>query len=529
MTSRSPSVAELVCALSLASDLGMGQPMEHGFRSCLVALRVADVLGLPTEQRHDVFCLALLRWVECTAHAHELSVWFEDEVAAHARLFDFDPADPRQLIADLMRHAGAGRSVGGRLVAVTKALTTATRAVPAMLRSSCEVARGLCGPLGMRDGVALGLGEVFERWDGRGVPSGLRGPDIALPVRIVQLAHAAAAHRRAGGAAAARTACAQRAGTELDPELVRLLADLGEDAFPLEVNAAATLAAEPSQAPPLEDERLDSALAALGDFADLKSPWLSGHSRAVGLLASTAIASAGLPSSEVDAVRHAGYLHDLGRAAIPGAVWDRRGGLSEADWEQVRLHPYWTERILARLPGLRPLADLAGQHHERADATGYHRRVVPASFGARVLAAADVYVALTAERPHRPAFSRREAARLLRDEAAAGRLDAGAVDAVLSTAGQTGRRQRPRLPGGLTAREVEVLSLVAIGMTNRQAAARLHLSARTVAHHVQHIYTKIGVTTLAAATLFAIQHGLITPQYGQLDRRSGPARGPSVE
>lgn len=163
MTTRSPETAELVCALSLASDLGMGQPMEHGFRACLVALRLADALGMSEVERHDVYYLALLRWVGCTAHAHELSVWFEDELAAHARLFRFDPADPRQLAADLLRHAGAGRPAGQHLRALLNALATAPRAVPAMLRASCEVAQGLCAPLGMPESLVRDLGQVFER------------------------------------------------------------------------------------------------------------------------------------------------------------------------------------------------------------------------------------------------------------------------------------------------------------------------------------------------------------------------------
>lgn len=103
MTTRPPETAELVCALSLASDLGMGQPMEHGFRSCLVALRLADALELSAVERHEIYYLALLRWVGCTAHAHELSVWFEDELAARARPFSFDPTDPRQLVQPTLR------------------------------------------------------------------------------------------------------------------------------------------------------------------------------------------------------------------------------------------------------------------------------------------------------------------------------------------------------------------------------------------------------------------------------------------
>lgn len=513
-----PTTAELVCALSLASDLGMGQAMEHGFRACLIGLRLGDELGLAEAEQRDVYYLALLRWAGCTAHAHELSAWFDDEVAAHARLFEFDPADPRELIADLARHAGAGRPLPARLRTLASALATGRTKVPAMLRASCEVAQGLCPPFGMAGSVVRGLGQVFERWDGRGVPGGLARTSIDLPVRLVQVAHLAAAAHRRGGAAAAARACRDRAGGEVDPALVDLLADLGDTAFPEEISAAIVLYREPGGPNPIPDERVDLAFAAVADFADLKSPWLTGHSRAVAELASAAAVAAGLPEQAVTAVRRAGYLHDLGRTAVPGAIWDRAGPLSEADRERVRLHPYWTERILCRIPGMSELAELAGQHHERADGSGYHRGSAPSGLPSRLLAAADAYAALVADRPHRRALAPRHAADELRAEVRAGRFTAAAVDAVLAAAGQTGRRRRPKLPAGLTAREVQVLTLLASGRTNRQMAGALHLSQRTVAHHVAHIYAKAGVSTRASATLFALQHGLVAPEDGHDSR-----------
>lgn len=160
------------------------------------------------------------------------------------------------------------------------------------------------------------------------------------------------------------------------------------------------------------------------------------------------------------------------------------------------------------------MARLAGMHHERLDGSGYHRGS-PArdlSTGVRVLAAADAFQAMTEARPHRPALSAAQAAEEVQREALAGRLDADAAAAVVDAAGQARKsRLRDRRPCGLSAREIEVLRLVAMGCSNPQIATRLHISRRTAEHHVQHVYTKIGVSSRAAVALFALEHDLIPP------------------
>jgi HD-GYP domain-containing protein (c-di-GMP phosphodiesterase class II) len=183
--------------------------------------------------------------------------------------------------------------------------------------------------------------------------------------------------------------------------------------------------------------------------------------------------------------------------------------LTASEWEQVRLHPYHSERILSRSSALAPLAPLAGMHHERLDGSGYYRQATMIPTGARVLAAADAYQAMTQERPHRPALTPSAAAEQLNSEAARGRLDAEAVRAVLDAAGHPPARARLTWPAGLSDREVQVLRLVARGYSNREIARVLWISPKTAGHHVQHIYAKIGVSTRAAAAMFAMEHDLI--------------------
>jgi DNA-binding CsgD family transcriptional regulator len=195
---------------------------------------------------------------------------------------------------------------------------------------------------------------------------------------------------------------------------------------------------------------------------------------------------------------------------VSNAIWDKRGPLGVGEWERVRLHPYLTERMLHQAESLAPLGAIAVQHRERLDGSGYPRGLPGAAISrpARILGAADAYQAMREPRPHRPERSAGEAAAELRAEVRAGRLDADAVEAVLGAAGHRVARRREG-PAGLTAREVEVLRLLARGLANKEIAERLVISPKTVGNHVEHIYAKIGSSSRAAASLFAMQHGLL--------------------
>jgi HD-GYP domain-containing protein (c-di-GMP phosphodiesterase class II) len=203
-------------------------------------------------------------------------------------------------------------------------------------------------------------------------------------------------------------------------------------------------------------------------------------------------------------------VHDIGRVAVPVSVWAKPGQLTRAEREQVRLHAYHSERVLDAAPGLRPMARLAGAHGERSDGSGYHRgsRIGDLPPAAWLLAAADCYQAMRESRSYRPALSPGAAADELYADAEAGRLVPDAVDAVLVAARQP--RRRMQRPAGLSERECEVLSLLARGLATKQIARRLGISPKTCDHHIQNVYNKVGVSTRAGATLFALEHGLVS-------------------
>jgi DNA-binding CsgD family transcriptional regulator len=207
----------------------------------------------------------------------------------------------------------------------------------------------------------------------------------------------------------------------------------------------------------------------------------------------------------------AGLVHDLGRLGVSNAIWDKRGPLTAAELERVRLHPYLSERMLASSDALASVGAIAVQHHERLDGSGYPRGLsgdglTPAG---RILAAADAYHAMTEPRPHRDALAADEAAAELRSGVRQALFDGRAVEAVLSAAGHPVKRRR-EWPGGLTSREIEVLRLLVRGLSNKEIAEKLVISRKTAGSHVEHIYSKIGVSNRAQASLFAIKHGLMT-------------------
>lgn len=505
-------LAELIGALSLATDLGLGQPMEHCLRSTLLALRLGEEVGLGEEERAATYYVSLLAWVCCHADAYEQAQWFGDDIALHAGIVEVDMAG-LPLLGFLMRHAGAGGSPLRRARAVGSLLAGGGREIEAWDMTHCLLAGVFALRLGLGPEVRDPLQQVFERWDGKGAPAGLAGEQLALPVRLIQLGEVAEVFHRKGGADAAIEVARKRSGTQFDPALAERFCSAASEllaGLEAESSWSAVIDAEPGLHRRLDGGELDGALEAVADFADLKSPYTLGHSRGVAALAAEAARRFGLPEAEVTTLRRAGLVHDLGRLGVPNTIWDKQGPLTTAELERVMLHPYLGERVLAGSPGLRPLGAIAAQHHERLDGSGYPRGLSGEQLGpaARILAAADAYHAMTEPRPHRPAREPEEAAAELRAEVKAGRLDGEAVNAVLAAAGHRVRGRR-EWPAGLTPREAEVLAHLARGRSNKEIAKQLFITPKTVGNHVEHIYSKIDVSSRAGAALFAMQHGLL--------------------
>jgi HD-GYP domain-containing protein (c-di-GMP phosphodiesterase class II) len=505
-------LAEVVAALSLGIDLGFGQPMEHVLRQCLIALRLAELLELDETTRAAVYYTALVVNVGCHTDAHEQAKWFGDDIALKSGKYDHPPRSVGAAASGL-RRLGAGNPPLHRFRIGVAFAVSGHREVEDMISQHAGIARAFAEELGLPDPVPEAIGASYEFWDGHGWPDGLAGEAIPLPSRIAQLAEYVEVAHRVGGPDAATELARERTGTQFDPSLCALLQSRTAavlDGLDSIRTWDAVIDAEPALAMVLNGERFDAALTAIANFTNLKSPYFLGHSVAVAELAAQAGRASGMGEDEARMLHRAGLVHDLGRLGVSNAIWDRRGPLGAGEWERVRMHPYLTERMLHGSAALAPLGAIALLHRERLDGSGYPRGVAGGAIPlpARILGAADAYQAMREARPHRDPLSAEQAADELRADVKAGRLESGAVDAVLAAAGHRVPRRREG-PAGLTAREVEVLRLLAKGLSNKEIAQRLVISPKTAGSHIEHIYAKIDASSRATASLFAMQNGLL--------------------
>jgi HD-GYP domain-containing protein (c-di-GMP phosphodiesterase class II)/DNA-binding CsgD family transcriptional regulator len=522
VTNRAPNseirLAELMASLSMATDMAMGQPLEFALCSCVLAVRLGDALGWDESALRAAYYQALLRYIGCNAGTHTLAALFGDEIALRTDYAAVDPgrdAEVLNMVFRFIRQANAGMPPLQFIRSTLQGMLSARDVSRESFAGHCEVAERLAERLGFDQDICHALGQLYERWDGKGAPNGLKGDEVAPPVLLVILAQDAVTFFRLEGVDAAVSMVSKRSGSAYEPHMAEvfcqrahaLLANLDSD-----LSWNAVLSIEPGFHSYLTESQLDTACEAIADFADIKSPYFLGHSRHVADLASEAGRRAGLPESDVVMLRRAGYLHDVGKVGVSTGVWDKPGALSDREWEQVRLHPYYTERVFSRPAGLAELGKLASLHHERMDGSGYHRGLSGAQLSptARVLITANAYCALVEQRPHRDTCSPDEAAITLKNEVRAGHLDGDAVNMVLAAAGHTVRPTRRDFVSGLSEREIEVLRLVARGQSMREIAGALTVSPKTVDNHIQHIYAKIGVSTRSGATLFAMENNLLT-------------------
>lgn len=509
--------AEIIAALSMATDLARGQPVEFALKSCVLGMRLGEALGLADDALGEIYHHALLRYIGCNAETYSMVALFGDELEMERDFALVDPGRAAEMIPFVfgrLRRARDGAGSFELLAHVVRGMLTAKATAAETLAGHCEVAQRLAERMGLSGNVQHNLGQIYERWDGRGLPHGVKREAIAPAVRVVTLAQDAIVLRAAHGDAAALAKIKARRGGAYDPRVAdcflraapELIGDIDS------VSWDAVLALEPKPYPVLSEAELDTACLAIADFADLKSPYTPGHSRAVSALAGEAARRCGLPEADVIDVTRAGLLHDLGQIAVSTSIWIKPAPLGDAEWEQVRLHPYYGERVLSRPKPLARLGAIVGQHHERLDGSGYHRgaRAAALTPQGRILAAAEAYQGLIEARPHRPAHKPGAAAEALKRESRAGRLDTEAVAAVLTAAGHRAT-QRRQLVAGLTEREIDVLRLIARGRSMKEIARSLGISPKTVDNHIQHLYAKIEVRTRAGATLFAIERGLAEP------------------
>jgi len=487
-----PSLQTLGC-LAFAADLSMGQPIDHSPRTALLASRLAELLASGAEACACAAALGLIRWAGCTANAQGFADLFGDDIAGRAAMIE-------------------GRNPFHNRRALSEPLEAYIRP---LAQSHCEATVEMARQLGLAPAVAAGAQDLFEKWDGSGIPAGRRGEEIDLLAQIVAFCGELEIYSRVFGLSKALQLVEARAGRHYDPALARLglkhatawLAEIAAlDAWPV-------AAAQVSGAMSGTTDDLDALAALLADYGDLKLPGDFMSSRKVAEIAALTASILGFDTQSERHLARAALLHGLGRVAVPNATLERRGPLSEADEEHIRLVPHWTERILKRAPKFEGEASLASRAFERLDGSGYPRGLsAPNLDGAARALQACVFV-VTASRLEGSGKGASGASDQIAREVAAGRLDADSVTAVMTACGMP-RRTLPSQamassPQVVTQREREVLGHLARGRSNKEIAQKLGISPSTAGTHVENLYRKLGVSTRAAAALIASKWGLV--------------------
>lgn len=519
--SRNTRLVDVLGALAFAADLGSGQPLGHVMRTVRLSMTLADKLGLSRDDRLCAFHVGFLAHAGCTSGTKDFAGIMENEMAAYGELFALDPTnlqDVSQWVSRNLPQTALGKD--------REDLTTAALASmgPIMLehtRGVCEVGHRLAERIGLPHETATAAKFIFEYWDGSG-PYGLREAAIPIASRLVFAALTLDSVTQLHGWREAKAAARQRGGAMLDPAIADAFQSLPSPEVASKAQGdrdnseelwQSVLAMEPSPAGfDVSSERLEEVVLTFADFADIKQAATLQHSRNTAKVASDIARRMGMREDEIVTLNQAALIHDLGSVATPVRVLKGQRPATVQEQEMVRLHPYYTERILSRVPGLRDAARIAGMHHELLDGSGSYRglRGDDLPLASRILAVADRYDEVLSDLGPITGETRNAAAD--RIEAQAGdKFDADCLRALRAEI--KGLRARTPLrrsrPGGLTSREIDVLRLIARGLTNREMATELTLSERTVGRHIENIYNKLGVSSRAASTLFAMENNLL--------------------
>ena len=404
------NLADVISALSYALDITEGQPEGHAARSCLIAMRIAETIGLSVADRSALFYGALLKDAGCSSNAAKVcSLFAADDRAIKQSFKTTDWTSKTESLKYLFRHAAPGRSPLGRATTIA-ALALNMSAGKELIQTRCSRGADIVRKLGFPSETIESIRALDEHWDGRGEPLGLKGEQIPLLGRIVGLAQTVEVYFSTYGLYPAIAMAEERSGKWFDPDLVRALSTTCEDTLfwsRLDDNDPRELLArfEPEETRLLvNDDRLDDIAEGFADVIDAKSPWTCRHSHGVAEAMVGILRVQGYDESEVRYWRLAALLHDIGKLGVSNLILDKPGKLTSEEFMAMRQHVDHSRRILRMVPCFSGFADMAAAHHEKLDGSGYSLGLTASELSpeARVLCVADIFDALSANRPYRP-------------------------------------------------------------------------------------------------------------------------------
>src|SRR6266700_1634704 len=297
--------ADFLMALAYATDLATGHSRDFALRSCVLAMRFAEVLGLDENMRRKVYHQALLRYIGCNADTHLLAAAWGDEITLRRELHYIDIGNRAEFAEVFVRALGrkfAGASPDELAKAVERGLAEGPQVNIPILSGHCEVAQRIAERIGLPEDIRENLGQIYERWDGKGLPRGLSGDAVKFPVRLVTLAQDAIALSDLHGFHTMMAMIAKRSGGGYEPELTELFLAHGEQlmaGLDDPVDRETILALEPLPHALLDENGCDEAYLAIADMIDMRMPSTFGHSRAVATLADAAAKQLGLPPADI--------------------------------------------------------------------------------------------------------------------------------------------------------------------------------------------------------------------------------------
>ena len=408
--------SEVMAAFTCALDLAEGQPQGHAIRTCFIATALTREIGLDPAGCAQAYYTALLKDLGGSSNAARIHELYRVDDLAFKRAWRFVAPGSRAAVRFTFGHAVRGARFKTWAAGLGRVLMNRSAVADEITGARSTRGAQIARELRFGEGIAEAICRLDEHWDGSGEPGGLRGAAIPLASRLALLAQTAEVFHRAAGRRIAVGEVVRRAGTWLDPELVRTFVRLAEgprfwaqlESTAIDIRVAAMA---PEEAEEVDDDYLDAIAAAFGKVIDAKSPYTAGHSIRVAALAERLGERLGVLPTRLRRLRRAAVLHDIGKLGVSSAILEKPGELDEAELAAVRAHAGYTQAILGRIGALADLAPIAAAHHERLDGTGYPLGLQAAMIGreTRIITLCDVFDALTADRPWRAAMAVDEA------------------------------------------------------------------------------------------------------------------------
>ncbi|MBA3447991.1 MAG: HD domain-containing protein [Pseudaminobacter sp.] len=409
-----PSIrlTELVGALSHALDITEGQPVGHGVRCCWIGFHIGREIGLDEAALLDLYYTLLLKDVGCSSNAARICKLYVVDDLAFKRDFKTVGDSLPQVLRFVLSHTGMKAGLSERFRAIVNIFANGGEIARELIETRCQSGADIVRQMRFPEPVAQGILDLDEHWNGKGHPQGLKGREIALNGRIALIAQVADIFHTSAGRVQALEELRRRSGSWFDPELVEALERAARaPGFWTMLNSPdldlAVAALEPThEKQEVDDEYLDDIAAAFAKVVDSKSPYTSGHSERVALFTDMIAEKLGLPDDRRRWLKRAALLHDIGKLGVSNEILDKPAKLDAAEWAAMKNHSMLGEDILSRIGAFRELARIAGTHHERLDGKGYPRGLAGAQISAetRIVTTADIFDALTADRPYRAAL-----------------------------------------------------------------------------------------------------------------------------